>query len=265
MSKEVAKRKGSEVGAPYDYGDAAGLGYETFSKDDLSIPFIAVLQSNSPQVENGDPEGSKPGQLFNTVTRELVDGEEGMIFQPVYKHHAFVEWVPRDDGGGFVGMHDIDSQVVKDAIADNDGRRFGKLKTNGNDLIETYYVYGFTMSPDGKQQTGYAILSFSSTKIKPAKDWFAAMNMIKKGIPLFANRAVLRTTKQKNTKGTFHNFSIGPMGKSWLESLIDPSKEGELLAEAHRFYDMVRTGVAKADFSQQKATGEEDGESETPF
>lgn len=253
--KELAKvQKGGAV-AVSDYGSDSGAGFEGTTGADLSVPFLSILQSNSPQVEENMVEGAESGMLFNTVTRELAKGDEGIIFLPCHKELAFVEWVPRDKGGGFVGLHDPNGDVVKKAIEDNDGNRIGKLKTGANDLIETHYVYGLILAEDGETSMGFAVISFTSTKIKPFRDWITAMYTMKGKPPMFANRAKIRTIKQKNDFGTFYNFRIDPYDKTWVKSLIDPVAGKELLTEGRDFREMVTSGMARAAFETQNAAG----------
>ena len=276
-SKELATAK--EAGVPavsggYDYGDDAGAGFEGTKSSDLSVPFLAILQSNSPQVVDKDPEGCESGQLFNTVTRQTWSGEganaEGVAFIPVHKEQVYVEWVPRIKGGGMVQMHDPNGEVVAAAIEANDGKAYGKLQCpdsrpdasagDMNDLVETFYVYGLFLDVDGVSTTGFGVLSFTSTKIKPYRDWITAMYTLKGKPPIFANRAIIRTVKQKNDSGTFFNFRIDPFKKTWTESLINPAENADLLNEARDFCDMVVSGMAKADFaSQNAASGSGDG------
>lgn len=270
MSKQAVAKKTTGAVAGYDYGEHSGVGFEGTTPNDLSIPFLSILQSNSPQVENGDPAGAKSGMLFNTVTRELIDGEEGgVVFLPCHKEMAYVEWVPRAKGGGFVGLHLAESDEVKKAISANDGKRIGKLAIGDNELVETYYVYGLVLNHDGSESLGFAVISFTSTKIKPFRDWVTAMYTLKHRPPMFANRARIRTVKQRNELGTFCNFRIDPLRATWSESLIDPVKESNLLEEAVGFRDMVVNGIARAAFETQDATGDGSpaatGGEEAPF
>jgi len=86
------------------------------------------------------------------------------------------------------------------------------------------------------------------------------MYLIKGKPPMFANRARLKSVKQKNESGTYANFSIGPLKETWAKSLIDPSGEKALLDEAISFREMVLNGVARADFNhQQNAAAGGDG------
>lgn len=258
---EVAKVEEGKVPINHDYGDDAGAGFEGTTGADLSIPFLGILQSNSPQVEDNNPEGSSSGMLYNTVTRELVDADSagqgrGVVFQPVHKEMAFVEWVPRSKGGGFVALHDPNGQVVKDAIEANDGNRIGKLAVGDNELAETHYVYGLILDDDGTEVMGFAVMSFTSTKIKPHRDWITAMYTLKGKPPIYANRARIRTIKQKNDHGTFYNFVIDPLRETWLSSLINPKTEADLLVEAKAFCEMVKSGMARAAFETERSTGD---------
>ncbi len=273
-SKELATTTPAGVPASYDYGDDSGAGFEGTKPDDLSVPFLAILQSNSPQVVDKDPAGCDSGMLFNTVTKEVWQGEgataEGVIFLPVHKEEVYVEWVPRLLGGGMVGMHDPNGAVVKKAIEDNDGNAYGKLHTPDvredakpgaeNDLVQTYYVYGLFLDADGVSTTGFGVVSFTSTKIKPYRDWITAMYTLKGKPPMFANRAVLRTVKQRNDSGTFFNFRIDPYAKTWTKSLISPADNADLLNEARDFREMVVSGMAKADFASQHAASGSGGD-----
>lgn len=262
----VATKKDAGLPAAFnDYGTDAGAGFEGTSGKDLSIPFLSILQSNSPQVEDENPKGSKPGLLYNTVTRELVNGDEGIVVVPVHKETAYAEWVPRDSGGGFVGLHDPLGDEVKKALAANCGQRAGKLQmANGHELIETHYVYALVLNKEGTETQGFCVLSFTSTKIKPYRDWVTAMYTLKGKPPLFANRAIIKTVKQKNEKGSFFNFQIEPLRGSWLASLINPKDEVALLTEAKDFRDMVTSGMAKAAFETQNSTGNGSSE-DAPF
>lgn len=274
--KQVAKSESPNVPATaFDYGDMAGTGFEDTKGSDLSIPFLNLLQSNSPEVEDQKVEGAQAGMIYNTVTSQLLTE---VVFLPVHYEEAWVEWVPRTKGGGFVGMHAPDSDVVKEAIKANGGSRIppkggdGKripFKVGENELVETYYMYGLILNEDGSQADSFGVISFSSTKIKPYRDWLTSMFIIRGKPPIFANRVKVNTLKQKNDSGSFFNFNVLPLRTSWVDSLIDPGSEKYLLDEAVSFREMVLNGVARADYQQQQnaATGGDgDGEGdETPF
>lgn len=274
--KDVVKKEEAGLPAAALYGEMSGEGFEDVRGTDLSIPFINLLQSNSPQVEEELIPGAKTGDMLNTVTGELIKGDAGFVFLPVHKEEAWVEWIPRTKGGGFVGMHDPQGELVQDLIKANGGTRIppkgsdGKriaFKHGDNEVIETYYVYGLILNQEGTEAQSFAVISFSSTKIKPYRDWLTSMYLIKGKPPMFANRARFKSVKQKNESGTYANFAISPLKETWAKSLIHPQEEEALLKEAMDFREMVLSGVARADFSQQDsapATGGESGD-KAPF
>lgn len=271
---EVQKTAGGAVaGAGYDYGTDKGAGFEDTKGSDLSIPFIQVLQSNSPQVEQKNPEGAESGKLFNSVTKELTDGRTGIPFLPCHREDMYVEWTPRDAGGGLVDRHDPSSDIVKKAIAASD-KKFGKLRlANGNDLVQTSYVYGLTLNKEGNDVEAFAVVSCSGTKLKPFKAWFTAMYMIKGQPPLFAHRAIIKTVDDSNKKGKFKNFEFVPLNGTTKDSMINPATEGKLLEAARDFREMVTTGKAKAAFetltpetdTEVDTDRDPDGEGKAPF
>ena len=104
-SKQVKEAEASDL-IPFDDDLlSAGTGLEEASADDYAIPFLRVLQSMSPQLKKSDGkyiQGAEEGNLFNTVTETLYDGTEGVTIIPCAYKKKFIEWVPRESGGGFV-------------------------------------------------------------------------------------------------------------------------------------------------------------------
>jgi len=95
-SKELAVR------AAPNFEEDAGMGTEGVDKDSQAIPFLAVLQSNSPAVAEGLVKDAKIGQFINTVTNEVFDA---VTIVPCAFERRYVEWAPRKLGGGFKGEH----------------------------------------------------------------------------------------------------------------------------------------------------------------
>ena len=258
-STDVAEVKNTAVATGgFNYGEDAGGGFETTKGSDLSIPFINLLQSNSPDVQKCQDGTIILGMMKNSVTGEYTK-RTGFNFLPVHKEEAFVEWIPRLKGGGFVKLHDPASPEVEKALADNGGRipkkgADGKkipIKIGENELVETYYVYGLLLDETGEQVNGFAVIPFTSTKIKPYRDWITAMYMIRGRPPMFAIRARISAEVQTNEAGTFANYKISPFKDgNWVSSLIDPASN--LFAEGKSFREMVINGMARADFNSQR-------------
>lgn len=261
VATDVVKPQSTEI-ALADYEQYAGSGFENQNSEDYSIPFLQVLQAISPQViEN---EALRPGQIFNTVTGEVFDSKTGVAFIPATTEHKFVEWTPRESGNQFVGTHEIDSELVKSCKANQE---FGKFKTpEGNDLVESFYVYGIAIDADGN--TCQAVISFSSTKIKKYKAWMTKAKTIQIALtdgrripaPLFAHRYRLKTVSEKNTKGTFYNLDIAFDGANAIEARLAP--KDPLFQDAVAIKQLLESGKARAAYESQ-APGSADVESET--
>lgn len=266
MTKAVTKKEDNAV-TTFDYGKDVGAGFEDQTSEDYSIPFLAVLQSISPQVENNSPEGSKAGMIFNTVTNDLY-GE--LLFVPSKTQHVFVEWVPREKGGGIVAVHEKDSEVVKKAK--ESASEFGKYKTEkGNDLVQTFYVYGVIC--DEKEAISMAVIAFTSSKIRVYKHWNTKLKMFtmktKDGRkivpPMYAHLTTIKAKKESNPKGTFYNFELAPANGDVASSLLPP--EDPRLIAGRQCKEMIDDGKARAAYESQDAAADTaaDQGDEIPF
>ena len=128
-TNEIATIEKNNSLAVSHYGDDTGAGFENATPGDLSLPFIAILQANSPQVGEQNPEGAAAGLMLNTITQELM---KEIIVVSVHRETSFVQWVPREKGGGFVAVHAPNSPTVQAAIQQNRGSRYGKLKVGSD-------------------------------------------------------------------------------------------------------------------------------------
>lgn len=145
-------------------------------KGDLAIPFIGILQKSSPQVDEADPkyvQGAKVGMGFNTVTGEIFDmarqqdGKGGLEVILVYYDKKYVEWVPRDNGGGFVGQYEVDDTRIK-ACTLNDKKRL--VTPNNNLMVETAYHY-ILFRTRSTEPWQWGVFASKSTSLKMTRKW----------------------------------------------------------------------------------------------
>lgn len=254
------------------YGDyGAAEGFDNTGRDDFAIPFINLLQKGSPQTEEDDAayiEGAKPGMLINSVTGDLYSADKGLVFQPCYTQHCYVEWVPRNDGGGFVAIHQIDSPEVQKAK--DESSEYGKYKIGANDLVETFYIYGDVLDEETLEVVSQAMMTFTSTKIKVYKAIMTKIRSFQVAIgdgrkicpPLFAHKLRITSVKQQKNQDKFFNFKIEPANGSLKESLIPPGHELMELGQA--FYKLVKSGEAKVDHGQGTTADVKKGTEEAP-
>lgn len=165
----------TDVQLPAGYDDIDLVGdaeaNPTMTSQDVALPYIYILQANSPQVNPGRSEyveGAQASMFFNNVSEEVFDGrEDGFIFVPCYYERKFVEWVHRDQGGGWVADWPIDSGILQKTRPDDKGKP--RLQ-NGNVIVETAYHYGLMLNPD----TGVweqCVIAMKSTALKKNRKW----------------------------------------------------------------------------------------------
>ncbi len=262
----VAKKEAADLAQWGEYAGATG--FENVDRSELAIPFINVLQSNSELVEDGK---AKQGQFYNNVMETIVDD---FLFVPCYRQRVFVEWVPVDSGGGFVGVHDPDSAFVQEAIRANGNspiklqcadRETGEV----HDLVETIYLYGLVLSDDGDYER--VVLGFSSMKLKKYRQFItkATAQTLLLGdrrikLPLWAHVWKVTTEQEiaKSNGKKFQNIVMSFNGDSAKDCRLTPSDE--LFQAGLAFHDMVAEGGAKADLgtadrADQASSGEENG------
>lgn len=252
---EVAKKATTDVATGFEeYGTT---GFENQTQDDYSIPWLAILEALSPALEE-NPE-LRAGWLYNSATGEAY--QKGVSFVPAITKHLFVEFKPRGQGGGFVAVHEPDSNLVMDCKNTQD---FGQYKTpNGNELTETFYVYGVMIDEDGG--TVPMAISFSGTRIKKYKNWMTKARTVQltnaQGkrfpAPLFAHKYRLETVPDSSPKGKFNNWKISFDGASAAEARLDPKSDA--VQEARSMIELVRSGEAKVDHgAAHGATGDDE-------
>lgn len=252
-----------------DYAEYAGVGLENIGRDEMLIPFFRILQSNSPQCdpENGAYiQGAVQGMIINTATNQLYNGKTGFTLIPCYRDHNFVEFVPRTAGGGFVGLHAPDEDII--ARLRREQGEFGKLKldpTNeqSNEITETFYLYGLVLI-DGEDPVR-GVIGFASTQIKAYKSMMTHANGILLRLPnrapipfpLFAHRWLFKTVSQQNKKGKFYGWSIGLVGGAPLAARLSP--KDPLFQAGADFNKLIASGAVKADYERGDVGDEGEG------
>ena len=267
----------------FDYGDDAGQGFENQDMSDRKLPIIELLQSNSPQVTEAKGK-IWAGQFRNTVTGEIYDE---VLFVPAITDHCWTEWLPRDDGGGFRGRHRKDGKVVVDAIGRNGGRAIGKLpvpqppdpKTQkpqpNHELVESFEIYGIVYDAKTGEILGFAMVPFTSTKIKVYRAWNSAIGnfaptingrkLAPGQVPIFAHRVKMSSESETRGQYTYMVPVLGPAeGGEDLKNSLLPKNDPRYVA-AKKLHDDVLAGLAKAAYETTHQEEAVDAESGVPF
>lgn len=188
----------------------AGAGLEGLTPQDYAIPFLVVLQQNSPQLNKTEAsyiKGATGGQIFNTVSGKLYDE---VTVVPCAFAHKVVEWRPRGSGGGLVAQYDREDQP-EDVTANEKGQM---QRANGNLLIPTAYHYVLIIDPD-LHDFEQAVIAMSSTQLKKSKKWNSLMGALKlEGKngpftpPIYSHRYMLSTAGESNDKGNWFGWLV---------------------------------------------------------
>jgi len=244
MASEVATKKNAELSTDLmdDILEFAGEG-AAFGADEMQIPFIRALQALSPQLNKKKPEyidGAEQGDLFNTVTGQVWKGEEGVTIIPCYQVTKYLEFTPRDMGGGFRGEISPTNPVLQQTT--RQGSK--ELLPTGNELVKSDQHYCLVLDGEGSFQP--AMIDMKSTQLKVSRRWKTqiAMQKIKHPKtgqmitpPLFATEWKITTVEESNDQGSWFNPSVEKVG------LVG---ERDLMLEAKAFRDSVAAGDAKA-------------------
>jgi hypothetical protein len=214
--KEVVVAKTQLPEEPADlslFESDAGQGLDQIGAKDVSLPFILILQSLSPQVKKGDPnriDGAEEGDFFNTLTREVIDGSEGFTVVPCGFQKAWVEWRPRTTGGGFVKSYNTDA-IMNQCSRDEKG--FDIHNISKNVIVPTYYYYCLQFTEDGS--TIPVVISMSRTAMKAGRKWNSLLSSLQvrgpNGMfnpPIFAQKFKVTTEQASANGNTWYTWKI---------------------------------------------------------
>lgn len=245
--------------------ELSGLGNEQVSRDDLATPFLFLLQDLSPQVKRTEAkyvDGATPGMFYNSVTKQLYDGNLGLEVIDCYFEPLLTRWTPRDKGGGFKGIVEPNSPLLKQCRhKTKDGKELLGLVTPDGDDINNLNQHYLLIRPFTKEAAPNPFpwqpvcLGLGSTQIKKSKQLNAQLNLervkTKDGrvLPIPRFGVVWRLTAVVE-RGN---------GNSWFGVNFERVRRvnaGEL-AEGRAFYEAVSTGerrVAPSEETHQQAS-----------
>lgn len=263
MANEVATAKNTALSADLlddmmlDAGEGAA-----FSADEMQIPFVRLLQALSPQLNKKKAEyidGASSGDAFNNVTGQYWDGEQGLIVIPCYQTTKYLEFTPREMGGGFRGEINPNNPVLQQTT--RSGSK--EILPNGNELVKSDQHFCLIVDEDGGFQP--AVIDMKSTQLKVSRRWKTQIAMQKVTLPdgrkvtppVFATMWKLRSVEESNDQGSWSNWAVEKVG------LV---KDRDLYQEARTFRKSIEAGEVKAapDEHEQSAARQE-ADQDIPF
>jgi hypothetical protein len=229
-----------------DIGAYAGAGLDTAGAESFAIPFLRVLQPNSPEVDEAHAkfiERARPGMLYNTVTGDLFDGKEGALFVPCHYERKQLRWAPRGSSASYRGeVTEVEAANARAAgkLVDHEGRTYftddGKVDDKKNDrLVDTRLHFGLMLDKSGVPHQ--VLLSLTSTQIKKSK-LFNSMQRERTRVvngkvvmePAFLYAYRITSVKESNDRGSWYgvhfalegqvpNSAVFQMGAAFYEAL----------------------------------------------
>lgn len=215
----ATKKNDKPAPAAIDWSSDLGAGFENVSQSDLGIPFLIIVQKMSPICDEEHPKyvaGIKPGDIILSTNNEVYgDKTNGVVFVPCGYQKAFVEWCPREKGGGYVATHG--QSVMTQTVKNDKGQ---DVLENGNIIVTTAYVMGYVEDEEAGDWLP-AVISLSSTQLKKARQWLNLMNSHKMEtsdgrklqLPMYSHKYILTTQPESNEHGNWYGWKIetGPM------------------------------------------------------
>lgn len=189
----------------YDQDDRGGK--ENLDQNDMTLPFLAICQKTSPQLESDNAkyiEGLRFLDLFNTLTGDVYTGNPVEFIPIICRKHA-IEFHPFESGGG-----------IKDRSVPWDDDR---CEFHGDDkpLATRFYDWIVWLVATGEP----IVLSFKSTNVGVAKQFQQILNL--RSGPARAGKYTVSTVKASANGNTFGKFVIKPAGKTpgELKEIVD--------------------------------------------
>lgn len=267
----VAVKQSTAVGQSLDFSQDAGAGMEGATAESFAIPFLAVIQKMSPQVDEANPaqyiEGAKPGMLLDTVSRKFFDGKTGLIIVPCAYRRVFIRWGGRDSRNpGFKGELSADEIAVMRAekkIVEVDGRLYapekdGSVNPETSDRFSDTRNHYVLIVDQQTGETTQALMSLTSTQIKKSKSLMSMLGNVRfksdRGDyqpPTYGCQIKITTVPESNDKGNWHGVAFEFAG---------PVDRSEVYEKAKAFNNSVKRGaVQPADYNAVSPGGESTG------
>lgn len=222
---EVAVQQSQELAFSTEVPDyikqGEARGSEEVRSSDMVLPRLEIVQALSPIKETN--EDAKEGYLFNSVTQEVIG--DLAYFVPVYFRMEYLVWKDQDQGGGFFGSFNSESEA---------NARRQELINGGEDpdyieIVDTPVQYGLRITPD-LSVCEQIVISMAKTKAKVSRKWNAMIQIA--GGDRFSRVYKLTTFRDENKKGQkFFNYVVQPAG-------FTPKAAYE---EAERLYNVLKT------------------------
>ena len=198
----------------------AGEGSDNLTRDDILIPFIKIIQSNSDErVPNSTKhiEGAAEGDICNTATKELV---KKCSFIPLVYTKRWMEWGKREKKLGPIAAHKT-PEILSQCYRGQDKKLY--VHGSNNTVAETSIFFGLYLTEDWFTSV---CITMHGSQLKKAKQimTYVQNDMIsgRKGkfrAPLYYRVYNLSTKQEFNDQGQWHGWIVerGRRSSQWCK------------------------------------------------
>lgn len=231
--------------------EVSGQGFEGMGQNDFAIPFLKILQSNSPEVNEADKDtyvsGAKAGTFFNSVTKRIYGSEINLI--PIKYDRIWLAWAP--ERGGLRGRYLPGSIEIDGDFFSEEGAR----DSEGNEISDTMVFYCLVADHIDE---GLIVFSLASSGLKHGKAWNELISLQRlpsgKRAPFFGSVWKMTLAGNKNKKGSWYQIGTKNTNAEKIRDITEIEytnfiKPAKLMLDA---------GAAKVDFTQIGAPDKED-------
>ena len=217
----VVKKKVQEVvlsNVDQLFEENAGAGLATAPRENV-VPLIKIIQDQTKADVKKilDDAGGKTGDLYNNVSYEIYDGDQGLIVVPCAYNRRYFVW----GGGDFEGKPPIAVYTPEDKLPEIEGnaqnpddrKQYIKGAGDGSYLEEQANHFVLVCKENGQYEP--AIVVMKSSQFKNSRRWNSMINSQtregKNGIftpPRYANKYLLKSTDETNAKGSYKGFNV---------------------------------------------------------
>lgn len=264
MKNAVAVKEDDKLPVEFDFGEFGGEdGFGDTNSSDFVIPRIGLIGDLSPQIKKGNAKyihGAEVGDIIDAALGEvLAKGYEGesVLFLPVKRIKEVITWKPRGQGGGIVNREPLvvrmDEYATKHGAVLNDKNEW--RLPNGNEMIETWQLYGLDLSRQGMP----CFIPFKKSNLKVIKPWFTKRKNTKnpksgQTLPLLFRTILLGSFKDSGNGNEWSNWTIA-------EGVSLPEIDGwrDIKTGAEGFLEILDSGAYTADVDESGEVND-DGE-----
>lgn len=270
---EVAKvEAGGSLALP-DFMKNATVHKSNFDADDIELPRLKLLQSLSPELEDG----FQAGDLFHHVLEHSFGSEIEII--PIFHFKSYILWNPRKSGGGILARADDgvtwDREGEWEVVLDSNKQKRTWKITNTNVRESGLAEWGTSDDQDensppaatkivnivawivGHDEKSPVVIPFQRGLLKSGTRLVSKIEL--SNVPEFGQKYILSTEKVSNNDGEeFYSFKTRGAGFVQDEELF------KKLQHLHnRFADMTirvmdAEGMASEGQSPSDGSGSDD-------